>query len=150
MLKLLLLAVVVIVGALLVLRLLRRGTGTGPGSSTPPGTRHLDEDTAVRPDVDPQALAAARARVAPTVPDAVLSDALLDATPRQVAQLFSAVPAEVMANAMGQNTGRGGTVQIQGQATAQDMAQLRNLSSAVDELDIWSFGDDTPGKSHKA
>ena len=148
--KLLLLAVVVIVGVLVVLSLLRKGAGAGPVGSRPPGTRHLDEETAVRPDIDPQALAAARAQVAPTVPDAVLSDALLDATPKQVAHLFSAVPADVMANAMGQNTGRGGTVQVQGQATAQDMAQLRNLSSAVDELDIWNFGDDTPGKSHKA
>ncbi|MHA0039254.1 hypothetical protein [Deinococcus sp. PESE-13] len=145
--KLLLLAVVVIVGVLVVLSLLRKGTGAGPVGSRPPGTRHLDEETAVRPDIDPQALAAARAQVAPTVPDAVLSDALLDATPKQVAHLFSAVPADVMANAMGQNTGRGGTVQVQGQATAQDMAQLRNLSSAVDELDIWNFGDDT---GHKA
>lgn len=150
MLKLLLLAVLVIVGVLVLLRVLRGGSGAAPGSSRPPGTRHLDEDTAVRPDIDPQALARARARVAPAVPDAVLSDALLDATPKQVAQMFSAVPADVMANAMGQNTGRGGTVQVQGQATAQDMAQLRNLSSAVDELDIWNFGDDTPGKSHKA
>lgn len=145
MLKFLLLAVLVIVGVLVLLR-----GGAAPGRSRPPGTRHLDEDTAVRPDVDPQALARARAQIAPAVPDAVLSDALLDATPGQVAQMFSAVPADVMANAMGQNTGRGGTVQVQGQATAQDMAQLRNLSSAVDELDIWNFGDDPPGKSHKA
>ncbi|MHA0035439.1 hypothetical protein ACXXDK_11240 [Deinococcus sp. PESE-38] len=79
--KLLLLAVVVIVGVLVVLSLLRKGTGAGPVGSRPPGTRHLDEETAVRPDIDPQALAAARAQVAPTVPDAVLSDALLDATP---------------------------------------------------------------------
>lgn len=148
--KLLLLAVLVIVGVLVVLSLLRKGTGTAPVGSRPPGTRHLDEETAVRPDIDPYALAATRAKVAPAVPDAVLSDALLDATPKQVAQMFSAVPADVMANAMGQNTGRGGTVQVQGQATAQDMAQLRNLSSAVDDLDIWNFGDDAPGKSHKA
>lgn len=148
--KILLLAVVVIVGVLLLLRLVRRGAGSGKANTRPPGTRHLDEDTAVRPEIDPQAVAQARSRVAPAVPDAVLSDALLDATPGQVARMFSAVPADVMANAIGENTGRGGKVQIQGPATAQDLAQLRNLGSAVDDLDIWNFGDDAPGQKHKA
>lgn len=146
--KFLLIAIVIVAVVLVLLSMLRKGGSSGSVGGRPPGTRDLDEETAVRPEIDPNALAAARAKVAPAVPDAVLSDALLDATPKQVAQMFSAVPAEVMADALGQNAARPGGVQIQGQATAQDMAQLRNLSSAVDELDIWSFGDDTPG--HKA
>ena len=148
--KFLLLVIILIAVALVVVSMARKGGGSSGAGSRPPGTRDLDEETAARPEIDPQALAAARAQVAPVVPDAVLSDALLDATPKQVAQMFSAVPAEVMADALGQNAARPAGVQIQGQATAQDMAQLQNLSSAVDELDIWSFGDDTPAKPHKA
>lgn len=148
--KILLLAIIVIVGVLLLLSLMGRGADSGKAKTRTPGTRHLDEEAAVRPEIDPQAIAQARSRVTPAVPDAVLSDALLDATPGQVARMFSAVPADVMANAIGEKTGRGGTVQIQGQATAQDLAQLRNLGSAVDDLDIWSFGDDTPGQKLKS
>ncbi|SEJ82972.1 hypothetical protein SAMN04488058_12122 [Deinococcus reticulitermitis] len=152
----LLLAAVLIVGVLVLLSLLRRSAGparsaaAAPGGQRPPGTRDLDEETAARPEIDPQALAHARAQVSPAVPDAVLSDALLDATPGQVARLFSAVPTSVMADALGASGAQAGKVQVQGQATAQDMAQLRGLGDALDDLDIWSFGDDTTAKPHKA
>lgn len=145
--KFLLLAIVVIAVVLVLVGMARKSGSSGAGSR-PPGTLGLDEETAARPEIDPEALAAARAKVAPIVPDAVLSDALLDATPRQVAQMVSAVPVEVMADALGQNAPAHGGVQIQGQATAQDMAQLRNLGNAVDDLDIWNFGDDTPSSPH--
>lgn len=151
----LLLAAVLIVGVVVLLGLLRRGSGAGPAGSSAarreqPGTRDLDEETALRPDIDPQALAHARSQVSTVVPDAVLSDALLDATPGQVARLFSAVPTSVMADALGAGGAQAGKVQIQGQATAQDMVQLRSLGDAIDDLDIWSFGDDAPAKPHKA
>ena len=148
--KFLLLAAVLIVGALVLLSLLRRGSGPAGSAGRPPGTRDLDEETAARPEIDPQALARARAQVSPAVPDAVLSDALLDATPKQVAQLFAAVPAGVMADALGAGSAQAGHVQIQGQASAQDLAQLRGLGDASDDLDIWSFGDDAPAKPHQA
>lgn len=107
----------------------------------PPGTvRDLDDEDAVRPEIDMAALAAARAQVSQEVPDEVLQDVLLDATPQQAAQLFSGVSHEVMAGAIGEQTSG---VHFQGQARAEDLAKLSSLSSAVDELDIWNFGDDT-------
>ena len=105
----------------------------------PPGTRNLDEETAARPEIDGAALAAARAKVSQAVPDEVLQDVLLDATPQQAAHLFAGVSQEVMAGAIGQQTTG---VHIKGQAGADDLAKLNNLGSAVDDLDIWNFGDD--------
>lgn len=107
----------------------------------PPGTiRDLDDENAVRPEIDMAALAAARANVSQEVPDEVLKDVLLDATPQQAAQLFSGVSHEVMAGAIGQQTTG---VHFEGQARDEDLAKLSSLSSAVDELDIWNFGEDT-------
>ncbi|MBI0446601.1 hypothetical protein [Deinococcus sp. DB0503] len=102
----------------------------------PPGTAGLDEETAVRPEVDPAAVAAARARVSQAVPDEMLSDALLDATPKQLAQMLAAVPEDVMAAAVGAKP----QVQ-QGPARPEDLAQLRKVGEAVDDLEIWSFGE---------
>ncbi|WP_288403865.1 hypothetical protein [uncultured Deinococcus sp.] len=149
---LILLLIVVAIVAFLVLRK-RSGTAGPPQESAPqvqpPGTRHLDEETAARPEIDASALSSARARVSQDIPDEVLGDVLLDATPQQAARMFAAVPADVMAGAIGQNTARAGTVQVQGQASAGDMAQLSSLGSAVDDLDFWSLGDDTPSQSQK-
>ncbi|MFC5849511.1 hypothetical protein [Deinococcus petrolearius] len=149
---LILLLIVVAIVAFLVLRK-RSGPAGAPQESVPhaqpPGTRHLDEETASRPEIDAAALGAARARVSQDIPDEVLGDVLLDATPQQAARLFAAVPADVMAGAIGQNAARAGTVQVQGQASAGDMAQLSSLGSAVDDLDFWSLGDDTPGQNQK-
>ena len=149
---LILLLIVVAIVAFLVLRK-RSGTAGTPQESAPqaqpPGTRHLDEETAARPEIDAAALSSARARVSQDIPDEVLGDVLLDATPQQAARMFAAVPADVMAGAIGQNTARAGTVQVQGQASAGDMAQLSSLGSAVDDLDFWSLGDDTPDQHPK-
>lgn len=110
----------------------------------PPRTDILAEETDARPEVDAAALAAARARVSNEVPDEVLADVLLDTTPQQAAQLFAGVSHDVMAGAIGEQ--RQG-VHFQGQAQADDLARLNNLASAVDDLDIWNFGDDPGTKS---
>ncbi|GBF07919.1 hypothetical protein DAERI_190052 [Deinococcus aerius] len=119
-----------VAGAALVLRKSRGG------SPKPPGTAGLDEETAARPEVDAASVAAARARVSEVVPDEVLSDALLDATPKQLAHLFAAVPEDVMAAAIG--TGKGTPRE---QARPEDLAQLRGAGRAVDDLEIFSFGE---------
>lgn len=119
-----------LVGAILLV--LNRNAG---GRARPPGTAGLDEE-AERPEVDAASVAAARARVSQTVPDEVLSDALLDATPGQLAHLFAAVPDEVMAAAVG-----AGNRATQEQARPEDLARLRGAGKAVDDLEIWSFGE---------
>lgn len=105
--------------------------------AAPLGTAALDDPDAIRPEVSADVLASARASVQPEVPDEVLSDALLDATPEQLQKLFATVPTEVMAHAIGRTDNVSSTP-----VHAQDLAQLQGLGSAVDELDIWSFGDD--------
>lgn len=112
----------------------------------PPGTRDLDEETAVRPEIDAASLAVARAKVSEEVPDEILADVLLDATPQQAAKLFAGVSHEVMAGAIGEQASG---IHYQGEAKAEDIASLNNLSSAVDDLDIWNFGDDS-NKSDKS
>lgn len=134
---LLLLVVAVVVVLLLRWRAARGPVASRPVPSRPPGTAGLDEDVAVRPEVDPAAVAAARARISADVPDEVLSDALLDATPKQLASMLAAVPAEVMAGAVGRPAG---AAQPQ-QASREDLANLKKVSESVDDLEIWSFGD---------
>lgn len=107
--------------------------------TAPPRTDILAEETDARPGIDAAALAAARAKVSQEVPDEVLQDVLLDATPQQAARLFAGVSHDVMAGAIGEQT-QG--VHFEGQAKAEDIASLNNLASAVDDLDIWNFGDD--------
>lgn len=134
------LVVLVIVAVAVALLRLRRIVADRLAAPPPPGTRDLDEETAVRPEIDMAALAAARAKVSQDIPDEVLQDVLLDATPQQAAKLFAGVSQEVMAGAIGQQTAG---VHIQGQAKAEDLANLNQLSNAVDDLDIWNFGDET-------
>ena len=110
----------------------------------PPGTRGLDDPDAVRPDIDARALASARAAVTPAVPDAVLSDALLDASPEQLGRLLASVPTEVMTQALGRHGNSQDSVRS---LRAEDRQQLSGLGDALDDLDIWNFGDDT---GHKA
>ncbi|MFD1731252.1 hypothetical protein ACFSC4_09610 [Deinococcus malanensis] len=105
--------------------------------AAPVGTATLDDPDAIRPEVSADVLASARASVQPEVPDEVLSDALLDVTPAQLQQLFATVPTEVMAHAIGRTDDVSRTP-----VQAGELAQLQGLGSAVDELDIWSFGDD--------
>lgn len=118
-------------------------------SITPPSTLGLDDPDAVRPDLDEDAMASARTLITPAVPDAVLSDALLDATPEQLQHLFAAVPQDVMANALGDDVG------LAGPLAESEKAQLSGLGDELDTLDIWDFGadDGTPdpqGPGHKA
>lgn len=144
-----LLVIVALIAAMRMRRVVRDRTQEQPASQVeestpsfqaqPPGTSVLAEETDERPEVDAAALAAARAKVSQEIPDEVLKDVLLDATPQQAAQLFAGVSQDVMAGAIGQQV-QG--VQIQGQAKAEDLANLSSLASAVDDLDIWSFADD--------
>lgn len=110
------------------------------GTGRPPGTRDLDDPDAVRPDIDARALATARAAVTPTVPDAVLSDALLDASPEQLSRMIAAVPTEVMSQALGKDAPRKDDVRP---LRAEDRQQLSGLGDALDDLDIWNFGEDS-------
>lgn len=105
----------------------------------PPRTDIFAEETDARPEIDEAALAVTRARVSEEIPDDVLKEVLLDATPQQAAKLFAGVSHDIMTGAIGQQT-QG--VHFEGQAKAEDLANLSNLSSAIDDLDIWNFGDD--------
>ena len=158
--KFLFIVLLIIVAAVALLRMRRvmrdrteeQGSGTvvdtvpvQPETYTqPPRTDILAEETDARPEVDAATLASARARVSEEIPDEVLADVLLDATPQQAAQLFAGVSHDVMAGAIGQQT-QG--VHFEGQAQAEDLAKLNNLASAVDDLDFWNFGDDNGNKS---
>lgn len=99
-----------------------------------------DDEQAPRPEVDAQTLAAARAGVTQDIPDEVLEEMLFQATPQQTAQLFAGVSADVMAD-LTANTEQG--VHYEGQTSDEDLAALSGLGSAVDDLDIWDFGDDS-------
>lgn len=156
--KFLFIVLLVIVAALALLRLRRvmrdraeeQGTAVTPVQTQPdtytqpPRTDILAEETDARPEVDAAALAAARSRVSEEIPDEVLADVLLDATPQQAAKLFAGVSHDVMAGAIGQQS-QG--VHFEGQAQADDLAKLDTLASAVDDLDFWNFGDDSGTKS---
>ncbi|THF71565.1 hypothetical protein E7T06_02210 [Deinococcus sp. Arct2-2] len=73
--------------------------------------------------------------VTQAVPDGVLADALLDATPAQLQHLFAAVPDDVLADALG------GQQATQQPLKAADLAQLKGIGDAVDELDFWNLSD---------
>ena len=106
------------------------------GTFHAPGTIGLDEVDSIRPEIDSGALASARSSVSSSVPDGVLADALLDSTPDQLRNMFAAVPADVMANAIGSRD----DVQRKPLA-AEDLAQLQGVSDSVDDLEIWGFVD---------
>ena len=112
-------------------------TGTTVPDAAPPGTADLDDVDAVRPEISAGVLATARSGVTQAVPDGVLADALLDATPDQLRNLFASVSADVIAAAVGP---RRDDVQSQ-PVKAEELALLRGAGDAVDELDIWSFAD---------
>ncbi|WP_420595169.1 hypothetical protein [Deinococcus sp.] len=111
-------------------------------STQPPGTANLDDVDAVRPDIDMAALASARSQVDSEVPDGVLADALLDATPEQLRQIFGSVSHEVMAGAMGTGLGGVSTDDVQRRPIkAEELAQLQAMSESVDDLEIWGFAE---------
>lgn len=106
-----------------------------PTYHSPPGTADLDDVDALRPEIDASALASTRLAVTQSVPDSVLADALLDATPTQLQHLFAAVPADVLAAAVGEQK------PAQQPIKAADLAQLQGIGDAVDELDFWNLSD---------
>lgn len=101
----------------------------------PPGTADLDDVDAIRPDIDAGSMASARMVISSAVPDGVLADALLDATPEELEHLFASVPKEVMDAAMGKDNVQHAPL------NAEDLAQLSGFSNSVDDLEIWSFAD---------
>jgi hypothetical protein len=121
-----------------------------PPSSQPPSSLGLDEPDAIRPDISPLAVNQTRSGLAYEVPDALLADALLDATPEQIKTLIGAVPAEVMAGIMGHGSvygahnhssdHSGNQANLTQAGSGSALNELKGLETAVDDLDIWSFG----------
>ncbi|GHF99926.1 hypothetical protein GCM10017783_09970 [Deinococcus piscis] len=103
----------------------------------------LDDETAERPQVDAELLRTARASVSAEIPDEVLEEMLFKATPQQTAQMLSGVSPDLMADL---TAGHGQGVHFEGQARAEDLAALSSLGSAVDDLDIWDFGEESGDK----
>ena len=134
-----LILVVVVLGILAALRYptFKRRRLARQDPQRPPGTAHLDDVDAVRPEIAASTLASARSAVSSDVPDGVLADALLDATPEQLQHIFASVSQDVMAAAMGRDE-----VQ-QRPMRAEDRAQLQGAGDSVDDLEIWNFGDKT-------
>lgn len=104
----------------------------------------LDAEDAVRPEVDAQALAAARASVSSDIPDDVLEEMLFQVSPQQTAVMFSGVSSDVMTE-ITSHTESG--VHYEGLSSQDDLAALSGLGSAIDDLDIWDFADDASVKA---
>ncbi len=101
----------------------------------PVGTPRLDDaENLERPFIDSAVIQRTKAMI-PSVPEAVLADALLDTTPQQAKALLSHAPDSVIQEAFGNRT-----VQTQHHKT-EDLNQLKGMGDALDDLDIWSFGD---------
>lgn len=103
----------------------------------------LDDETGERPQIDAELLRTARASVSHEIPDDVLEEMLFEATPQQTAQMLAGVSSHVMADL---TAGHGQGVHFEGQARAEDLAALSSLGSAVDDLDIWDFGEESGDK----
>lgn len=108
-----------------------------PGASAyhPVGTPRMDDPDLPRPQVDKSVVITARAVVPPIVPDAVIADALLDATPEQMKTLLSRAPESVVKEAFGSRDS------VKQSLSSEERGQLRGMGSALDDLDIWSYGD---------
>ncbi len=131
---------VLLVLAALAWVVLSRGKTTPPPEVLPSQPAVLppeDETEAERREIDTVTLQAARAAVTTAIPDAVLADALQNTDTRQLAQAFAHVDATVIAAAMGQTP----VVPDLDQARPEDLKQLKGAGQAVEDLDIWSFGD---------
>jgi len=94
-----------------------------------------DEDDAERRQVDTLMLQAARAAVISVIPDAVLADALQHTDVRGLAQAFADVDAAVLTAAIGDSP------EEVHKASHEELQQLSGAGQAVDDLDIWSFGE---------
>ena len=95
-----------------------------------------DEDDAERREIDTATLQRARSAVTSAVPDAVLADALQHTDARYLAQAFAGVDVAVLAAAMGEAPGHPGQT-----VRPEDRKALIGVEAAVDDLDIWSFGE---------
>jgi len=134
MLLLVLSAVLLAVLALVFLR--RKQAGPAEPQHVPsPVQPPQDEDDVQRREVDEATMRAARATVTSMVPDAVLADALQHTDAQGLAQAFANVDPSVLADAIGDAPQ---TVQA---SHPEDLRQLSGAGQAVEELDIWSFGE---------
>ena len=96
----------------------------------------LDEHDAERREIDTATLQHVRSAVTSAVPDAVLADALQHTDARQLAQVFAGVDVAVLAAAMGETSGHPDQT-----VRPEDRKALIGVEAAVDDLDIWSFGE---------
>lgn len=114
----------------------RKKTALAEVQSAPLPARPLpDEDDAERRQVDTSTLQAARAAVISVIPDAVLADALQHTDVRGLAQAFADVDAAVLTAAIGDSP------EGVRKASQEELQQLSGAGQAVDDLDIWSFGE---------
>ena len=132
---LLLILSAVVVAALAWLFLRRGKAAPAVLAQLPVAVPRPDEDDAQRREIDATTLRAARETVTFLVPDAVLADALQHTDARGLAQAFSGVDTAVLADAVGH------AVPERPVATAEDLQLLRGAGQAVDDLDIWNFGE---------
>ncbi|WP_407543141.1 hypothetical protein Q0M94_24285 (plasmid) [Deinococcus radiomollis] len=96
----------------------------------------LDEHDAERREIDTATLQHARSAVTSAVPDAVLADALQHTDATYLAHAFAGVDAAVLAAAIGE-----APRQTEQTVRPEDRKALIGVETAVDDLDIWSFGE---------
>ena len=96
----------------------------------------LDEHDAKRREIDTATLQHARSAVTSAVPDAVLADALQHTDAKSLAHAFAGVDAAVLAAAIGEAPGHSAQT-----VRPEDRKALIGVDKAVDDLDIWSFGE---------
>ena len=107
-----------------------------PEQVRPAALTVLDEHDAERREIDAATLLHARSAVTSAVPDAVLADALQHTDAKYLAHAFAGVDAAVLAAAIGEAPGH--SVQT---VRPEDHKALIGVETAVDDLDIWSFGE---------
>jgi hypothetical protein len=95
-----------------------------------------DEDDIERREIDTATLQHARSAVTSAVPDAVLADALQHTNAKYLAQAFAGVDAAVLAAAIGEAPSH-----PEQTVRSEDRKALIGVEAAVDDLDIWSFGE---------
>ena len=95
-----------------------------------------DEADVERREIDTATLQHARSAVTSAVPDAVLADALQHTDAKYLAHAFAGVDAAVLAAAIGEAPG-----QSEQTVRPEDRKALIGVETAVDDLDIWSFGE---------
>ena len=109
---------------------------TLPEQARPAALTVRDEDDVERREIDTATLQHARSAVTSAVPDAVLADALQHTDAKYLAHAFAGIDAAVLAAAIGE-------VPRHSEQTVrpEDRKALIGVETAVDDLDIWSFGE---------